>query len=74
MRVPLPSFILRRLPRARRPARRDDPADMGTEFGLDASIAGWENSLPAQGRTARIAADEAPMHWLGRPAGRKTGE
>ena len=75
MRVPLPIFLLRRLPRMRRRAVRDDPADMGTEFGLDASIAHW-----SEGQAARSAAraggsspDTAPMQWLGGPAGRKPG-
>ena len=71
MRVSLPIFLLRRLPRMRRaPRRGDDPADMGTEFGLDASIAGWSDA-PAAGRAYRPSADDAPMHWLGGPAGRK---
>ena len=71
MRVPLPIFLLRRLPRVRRSrVRANDPADMGTEFGLDASIAGWSDG-PAAGRAHGPSADDAPMHWLGGPAGRK---
>ena len=75
MRVPLPIFLLRRLPRMRRSAVRDDLADMGTEFGLDASIAGWSDSPAARGaaRANGPSADDAPMHWLGGPAGRKPG-
>ena len=75
MRVPLPIFLLRRLPRMRRSAVRDDPADMGTEFGLDASIAGWSNGPAARGaaRANGPSADDAPMQWLGGPAGRKPG-
>ena len=73
MRALLPSFILRRLPRASRPARRDDPADMGTEFGLDASIVGWEERQAESGHPAHVAADEAPMQWLRQAAGRKAG-
>ena len=75
MRVPLPIFLLRRLPRMRRSAVRDDLADMGTEFGLDASIAGWSDG-PAARNAARgngPSADDAPMQWLGGPAGRKPG-
>ena len=76
MRVPLPIFLLRRLPRMRRSAVRDDPADMGTEFGLDASIAGWGDGPAARsaaGRANGPSADDAPMQWLGGPAGRKPG-
>lgn len=73
MRALLPSFILRRLPRASRPVVRDDPADMGTEFGLDASITGWEERLAASDPSAHVVADEAPMHWLRQAAGRKAG-
>ena len=73
MRAFLPSFILRRLPRVSRPVRRDDPADMGTEFGLDASIAGWEERLAVPGHAAQVVADEAPMHWLRQAAVRKAG-
>lgn len=69
MRALLPTFLLRRLSRARRPAPRDDPADMGTDFGLDASIAGWSDSVVR--RRADAAADDAPLRWLGGPARRK---
>ena len=75
MRVPLPIFLLRRLPRMRRSAVRDDPADMGTEFALDASIAGWSDGPAARSavRAKGPSADDAPMQWLGGPAGRKPG-
>ena len=75
MRVPLPIFLLRRLPRMRRSTVRDDPADMGTEFGLDASSAGWSDRPAARGaaRANGASADDAPMQWLGGPAGRKPG-
>ena len=75
MRVPLPIFLLRRLPRVRHSAVRDDPADMGTDFGLDASIAGWSDSPAARGATRADgpSADDAPMQWLSGPAGRKPG-
>ena len=72
MRAFLPSFILRRLPRAPRPVLRDDPADMGTEVGLDASIVGWEERRAA-GQSGQVASDEAPMHWLRQAAARKAG-
>ena len=82
MRLALPSFVLRRLghmrprPGERRPNERPDPADMGTEFGLDASIVGWSDSL--LGRDADTPAApaggvhaEPPLKWLDASAPRR---
>ena len=82
MRMALPSFLLRRLgrhgprPGERRPNERPDPADMGTEFGLDASIVGWSNSLLGRDADAPAAPaggvhDEPPLKWLDASAPRR---
>ncbi len=43
----------------------DDPADLGTAFGLDASLAGPElDPWPVQ--ETRTSGTEAPLAWLGR--------
>jgi hypothetical protein len=87
MRVSLPYFLLRRIGRTR-PLRRVaggscDPADMGTDFALEASLAGWsERARAASGETAAADAppvtgiarhDESPLAWLGRPRARRQG-
>jgi hypothetical protein len=47
-------------PHAGQPALiAEDPADLGTAFGLDAS-------LSPDVETARPAGDEAPLDWLAR--------
>lgn len=43
----------------------DDPADLGTAFGLDASLAGPELD-PWPAKEPRASGAEAPMAWLGR--------
>lgn len=43
----------------------DDPADLGTAFGLDASLAGPEFD-PWPEQKVGDSAPEAPMDWLGR--------
>ena len=77
MRMPLPYFLLRRLGRvrpSRRAASSSDPADMGTEFGLEASLVGWSNSFldgrdgaPSSAAAPPAVHDEPPLKWLGRP-------
>lgn len=82
MRMPLPYFLLQRLGRVRPPRRSaaslsSDPANMGTEFALEASLAGWSDSLLRAGRDgeapAPAAHDEPPLRWLARPPQRGGG-
>ena len=81
MRVSLPFFLLRGLGRVR-PLRQgasalsSDPANMGTEFGLEASIVGWSDSFLGRRDDvgpASTANDEPPLKWLGRPRARRDG-
>lgn len=61
------SSLLRRLV-SRQPVLKDDPADMGTAFGLEASL-GPVSTHPAEdgARTDCPAnADDWPMAWLAR--------
>ena len=86
MRMPLPYFLLRRLGRMSGPPRRaasgpsTDPADMGTEFGLEASLVGWSNSFldgrdeaPSGAAAPPAVHDEPPLKWLGRPRPQRGG-
>lgn len=80
MRVTLPFFLLRRLRRMRPPAGAaalsSDPANMGTEFGLEASIGSWNDSfLGRRGETASAstAKDDEPLKWLSRLRERRDG-
>jgi hypothetical protein len=75
MRVSLPYFLLRRIGRAR-PLRRVaggscDPADMGTDFALEASLAGWSERTRVACGAAPASHDESPLAWLGRPRARR---
>ena len=73
MRMSLSRPLLRRLGRTT-PCRHvgapalPDPADMGTEFGLEAMLA----PLPAADAPG-TAGEEAPLAWLGRTAAQHTG-
>jgi len=70
---PSPSFFRRLLTRR---ARRelDDPADMGTAFGLEASI-GPASGLMVESDLANAPAgaplDDSPMGWLTRLSPRR---
>jgi len=64
MGLPLPLSLLRRLVLRRVVPREDDPADMGTEYGLEASL-GPVSRYPERSSTA-AAGEEAPMGWLSR--------
>lgn len=75
MRMSLPFFLRSRIGRLRssRPGvdaggGSADPADMGTDFGLEARLA----ARPAgeRGRAAE-SHGEAPLGWLGGPAARR---
>jgi hypothetical protein len=49
---------------------KEDPADMGTAFGLEASL-GPVSAYPSQGsEDGTASADESPMGWLGRRSNR----
>ena len=83
MRLALPFHVLRHLGRLRsrapkeRPPAAPDPADMGTDFALDASIAGWSDSFLGRGAGSAAPAagsglhDEPPMKWLDAAATRR---
>lgn len=64
-----PSSFLRRLLTAPRP-QDDDPADMGTAWGLEASLGPVSDYPPRDPSAPRLAAadddEEPPMGWLGR--------
>lgn len=63
-----PSSFLRRLVAGPQSPKEDDPADMGTAFGLEASL-GPVSAYPTDdaGRSDRTAPeDDTPMGWLGR--------
>jgi hypothetical protein len=62
------SSFFRRLVGQRPAPEEDDPADMGTAFGLEASL-GPVSGYPADDRAAAgapVAEDDSPMGWLGR--------
>ena len=62
------SSFLRRLVAGPQAPKEDDPADMGTAFGLEASL-GPVSAYPTDdaGRGDAVATgDDAPMGWLGR--------
>ena len=61
-----PSSFFRRLVARHPPAKADDPADMGTVFGLEASL-GPVSGYPGPSEDDHAAqGDESPMDWLGR--------
>jgi len=62
------SAFLRRFVKGSQAPKEDDPADMGTAFGLEASL-GPVSAYPADDAACGNAAapeDESPMSWLGR--------
>jgi hypothetical protein len=64
-----PAAFFRRL-LARHKTADQDPADMGTAYGLEASLGPVSTYFTPDGQPAtpggRPAADEAPMTWLAR--------
>jgi hypothetical protein len=65
MNLAPPSSFFRRFI-ARPPApESQDPADMGTAFGLEASL-GPVSAFTGDDTAAAARADESPMGWLGR--------
>lgn len=66
MGLPPASSFLRRLVARQREPLPQDPADLGTAFGLEASL-GPVSTYPTEAEGADPAnRDEAPMGWLGR--------
>ncbi len=62
------SSFLRRLVAGPQAPKEDDPADMGTAFGLEASL-GPVSAYPTDDAGCGHPAapdDDAPMGWLGR--------
>jgi hypothetical protein len=74
MGVAPPGSFFRRLVSRLPVSKKDDPADMGTVFGLEASL-GPVSRFQAKdvGATAGMApvGEDPPMGWLGRPPKRK---
>ena len=58
------SSFLRRLVAGPQAPKEEDPADMGTAFGLEASL-GPVSAYPND-KVPDAAEDDAPMGWLGR--------
>jgi hypothetical protein len=68
MGLPSPLSLFRRLVMRRAVPREDDPADMGTEYGLEASL-GPVSTYPDRAAPASRSADpgdDGPMGWLSR--------
>jgi len=68
-----PASFLRRLVAWRPAPKKDDPADMGTAFGLEASL-GPVSAYPDEGGTwaeDTARGEETPMAWLGRRPNRR---
>ena len=68
-----PSSFLRRLVARRRASRDVDPADMGTAFGLEASLGPVSAYPDKSGAWAGGAThgEDTPMGWLGRRLNRR---
>jgi hypothetical protein len=67
--APASSFFRRLMARQRGPVK-EDPADMGTAFGLEASL-GPVSAYPSQALEDRApGTNETPMSWLGRRSNR----
>ena len=69
-----PSSFLRRLLARPAPPVQEDPADMGTAFGLEASLGPWEEPEAGDANSPHAIQkrdeDDSPMGWLGRRTAR----
>lgn len=61
-----PSSFFRRFVARQAPADPDDPADLGTAFGLDASLGPVSAYVTGEAVAGDDDADQAPMSWLAR--------